>query len=71
MPGKLAGRTRVPSFETEDVVFDAGKQRNVVITATPKFLEMRLKGQRRGPVARISYAALYMRHRMACAGGGE
>lgn len=42
--GKLATRKRKLRFVTEAVVFERGKQRNVVVEANPYVATLRLKG---------------------------
>lgn len=54
---RIADRVTRLVFETDDFVFDAGRQRQVVIEARPAYARVRLKGTRRSYA--VPYSAVY------------
>jgi hypothetical protein len=58
---RISARKRLLTFETDDVVFDRGKSRPVVVTAKPKVAEMKLKGSRMTATVCVPWSAIYMR----------
>lgn len=58
---RLSARKRPLKFETDDCVFDRGRQRPIVVHATPKFAELSLKGLRTGAKVNVAWSAMYMR----------
>ena len=57
----LAQRKTRLVFETEDFVFERGRQRQVIVEARPAYAMVRLKGARKA--FSICYAAVYQ---LAC-----
>lgn len=60
----LASRKTHLSFVTDDRVFDRGRNRRVVVDATPVAAELRLEGERKRGALHISWAALYEHARL-------